>query len=400
MRPRRLVDEPLQQLRGRDGTAVPPAGILHVGKFRIDHLVVFRSERHTPDPLADLVADLKEPLGELFVIGEQTGVFLPERDDDRTGQSRKIDHELRFETLVHIVQQVGEHQPALRIGVDDLDRLPRHGGDDIPRALRATVGHVLYEPDRADRIDFRLAPSQRMHQADDTGGSRHVAFHVLHASRGLDRNTAGIEADALTDEGERRGATLAAIPAHDDRTTLVFGTLPDAEQRVHSELLHFLDIKHVDGDAELLQPAGAPREFFRVEHVGRLVEEIARNRHAAGDRGAGCKRLLRSRHARNRDLDPYLRRLLLLILAFGLVALEYVTAQLHSERQVGRALRLEGAVGQISDERDIARGRGNSAHGGAPQFDEVARLEIARLADAHDDQARHLKARWRDEVER
>src|SRR6202008_4735503 len=104
----------------------------------------------------------------------------------------------------------------------------------------------------------------------------------LHASRGLDRNTAGIEADTLTDEGDRRGAALAAVPAHDDRAALVFGALPDAEQRVHSELLHLLDIKHVDGDTELLQPAGAPREFFRVEHVGGLVDEIARNRHAAG----------------------------------------------------------------------------------------------------------------------
>src|SRR4029077_4755088 len=107
-----------------------------------------------------------------------------------------------------------------------------------------------------------------------------------------------------------------------------------------------------------------------------------------------------SRHARNRDLDPHLRRLLLLVLAFGLVALEDVTAQLQPERQVGGALGFESSVGQIGDERDIARGRGNSAHGGAPQFDEVARLEIARLADAHDEQARHLKARWRDEIER
>ena len=180
----------------------------------------------------------------------------------------------------------------------------------------------------------------------------------------------------------------------------MLGALPDAEQRVHSEFLHLLDVEHVDGDTELLQPAGAPREFFRVEHVGGLVDEIARNGHAPRDRGAGCKRLLRSRHARDRDLDLHLCGSLLLVLAFGLVALEGVAAQLRPERHVGGALRLEGAVGQIGDERDIARARGNSAHGGAAQFDEVARLEIARLADADDEEARHLKPRWRDEVER
>src|SRR5207237_2738100 len=36
MRPRRVVDEALQELRGGDRTAVTAAGILHVGKLRID----------------------------------------------------------------------------------------------------------------------------------------------------------------------------------------------------------------------------------------------------------------------------------------------------------------------------------------------------------------------------
>ena len=40
---------------------------------------------------------------------------------------------------------------------------------------------------------------------------------------------------------------------------LVLRALPDAEQRVHAELLHRLDVEHLDGDAELLQTAGAAR---------------------------------------------------------------------------------------------------------------------------------------------
>src|SRR5215831_10982628 len=75
MRPWRLVDETLQQLRRRNGAAMAPAGILHVGEFRIDHLVVFRPERHSPYPLADFVADLDEPFGEPVVIGEQTAIL-------------------------------------------------------------------------------------------------------------------------------------------------------------------------------------------------------------------------------------------------------------------------------------------------------------------------------------
>src|SRR6187431_2170899 len=79
MRPRRLVDEPLQELRRRDRAAITAAGILHVGEFRIDHLVVFRRERHAPDLLAGGRAGLGQPLGQPVVVGEQAGIFLPER---------------------------------------------------------------------------------------------------------------------------------------------------------------------------------------------------------------------------------------------------------------------------------------------------------------------------------
>src|SRR5262249_17228305 len=156
----------------------------------------------------------------------------------------------------------------------------RHGGDDIARALRPAIGHVLHDTDRADRVDFRFARGERMHEADHARGSRHIAFHVLHAGRGLDRNAAGIETDAFADAGARRGAARVAVPAHDDRAALVLGALADAEQRVHAELLHLLDAEYLDDGAEFFQTAGAAGEFFRVEHVGRFIDEIARNRHA------------------------------------------------------------------------------------------------------------------------
>ena len=146
MRPRRLVDEALQQLRGGDRAAVAAAGVLHVGELRIDHLVVFGPERHAPHPLAGLLAGLRQPLGELVVVGEQAGIFLPERDDDRAGQRREIDHEFRLEALVDVVQHVGQHEPAFGVGVDDLDGLPRHGVDDVARPLRLAVGMFSTRP--------------------------------------------------------------------------------------------------------------------------------------------------------------------------------------------------------------------------------------------------------------
>ena len=44
---------------------------------------------------------------------------------------------------VDVMQHVGEHEPAFGVGVDDLDGLARHGGDDVARPLRIAVRHVL-----------------------------------------------------------------------------------------------------------------------------------------------------------------------------------------------------------------------------------------------------------------
>src|SRR5262249_28286214 len=56
MRPRRLVDEALQELRRGDRAAVAAAGILHVGELRVDHLVEFPAEPHSAHPPAGLLA--------------------------------------------------------------------------------------------------------------------------------------------------------------------------------------------------------------------------------------------------------------------------------------------------------------------------------------------------------
>ena len=81
---------------------------------------------------------------------------------------------------------------------------PDIDGDDVARALRVAVGHVLDEADRADGVDLGLAGGERMHQPDHAGRARHVALHVLHAGGRLDRDAAGVEAHALADEGDRR----------------------------------------------------------------------------------------------------------------------------------------------------------------------------------------------------
>jgi hypothetical protein len=147
-----------------------------------------------------------------------------------------------------------------------------------------------------------------MHEADDAGGTRHVALHVLHAGGGLDRNTPGIEADPLPMKATGAVPRLSPLQ-HDHRAAFMLGALPDADERVHAELFHLLDVEHLDADAEFLQIAGAAGEFFRVEHVRRLVDEIARDHDAARYGIARGECLLDRGGTRDRDRDLDLGRL-------------------------------------------------------------------------------------------
>ena len=42
-----------------------------------------------------------------------------------------------------VPERIGQHEAALGVGVDHLDGLARHRGDDVARALRIAVDHVL-----------------------------------------------------------------------------------------------------------------------------------------------------------------------------------------------------------------------------------------------------------------
>ncbi|MHC2280576.1 hypothetical protein ACVME8_007219 [Bradyrhizobium diazoefficiens] len=99
-------------------------------------------------------------------------------------------------------------------------------------------------------------------------------------------------ADALADEGDRGLALLAAVPAHDYGAARPRRALADAEQRAHAELVHRLDVEHLDLDAELAEQACAAREFLGEKHIRRLVDEVARDDHAVDDMAGRGKRLL------------------------------------------------------------------------------------------------------------
>ena len=139
-------------------------------------------------------------------------MLVAEADDDRAGQRREVDHEARLEPLAAVREHVGQHQPPLGVGVDHLHGLPGMGFHHVARPLRRRRGHVLDQPDQPDRIDLRACrPASAAISPTTAAGAGHVPLHVLHAAGGLDADAAGVEGDALADEGER--CAIAPAPA-------------------------------------------------------------------------------------------------------------------------------------------------------------------------------------------
>src|SRR5512135_165427 len=64
MRPRRLViNKALDELGSSNGPTPPAAAsVFHVGKFGINHLVIFGRERHAPDQFAGFNASLRQAI--------------------------------------------------------------------------------------------------------------------------------------------------------------------------------------------------------------------------------------------------------------------------------------------------------------------------------------------------
>ena len=387
MRPGHVVDEALQELGRRDAAGAAPADILHVRRVAGQHLVVGIAQRHAPGRFADGLAGRGDPAGQLVIVGEQAAIFAAERDDDRAGKRRQVDHEFRLEAVLGVPERVGEHEPALGVGVEHLDGLARHGGDDVAGPLGGAGGHVLDQPGDADRVAFRLAPGQRLHQADYDAGAAHVPLHVFHAGGRLDRDAAGIESDALADEGDRLVLFSAALPLHDQQLGFAHAALADAEQRAHAEFAHGVLAQYLDLDAEVVQGLALGRQGLRVHDVGRLRNQVAGQEHAVGQPVQRPERLARRRGGGPADGQSGERRLLVGLL-LGAVAVEAVAAQPGAEAGPRRRF---GAADLAAVDRVEQQDRGfctGAVQGGDRAPAGILRrkaVEFRRLAQAEQD---------------
>ena len=327
------------------------ADVLHVGKFRVQHLVVSWSQRHPPYLFAGRISCGADALRKLVVVGEQACVIRAERNQNGACERRQIDHELRIVHGLDAPQHVRQHKAPLCVCVDDLYGLSGHGRHDVAGPLGLAVRHVFNEADGADDVDLRLACGQRMHEPDDAGGARHVALHVLHAACRLDGDAAGVERHALADEGDGAGApsfgvfglgafarlgTLQSVPVHHHHTAFMRRALPYAQKRVHAKLLHRLNVENFNDDAELLQSLRALGEFFRIQNIGGLVHKIAGDVDALGDGLARFDGKPGAGEIAQGDAGGQSAVGVRIVVLLRLVKVKTIGAHPHAQRQIGR----------------------------------------------------------------
>ena len=211
---------------------------------------------------------------------------MTECDHAGPGQCGDIDHHRGLEAL-GVGQCVTQDQAAFGIGVENLDGLARHAGDHVARLHGVAGGHVLARRNDADQVELGLEFGDRTQRAEHARSAAHVVFHLVHLGACLQRDTAGVEGDALADQHHRRLRLGRAVVARHDEAQRLGRGLRDRQKRPHAEFLAGLAVEHLDLEAVLFA------EFFGyVGQMGRRavvagpVGPLACQGHARADGGA------------------------------------------------------------------------------------------------------------------
>ena len=136
---------------------------------------------------------------------------------------------------------VGQDQPALCIGVDDLDRLPVGAGYDVTRTLGGPAHHVLGDRDDRHHVEREAPGGDHVDRGQHRGRARHVALHGPHLLGRLDGKAPGVEGDALAHQSQAHVGPAAADQRspvlEPDKAGSQVGTGADAEEKLEAPRL-------------------------------------------------------------------------------------------------------------------------------------------------------------------
>ena len=168
--------------------------------------------------------------GERLVVGEERRQLRAERDARGAGERRDVDQQIG-RLLVGERQRIGQDEPALGIGVADLDgealaaRETSPGRKALPEIAFSTAGISTR------RRTGSLASMIMRASAEHVRRAAHVLLHQQHAADGLEVEPAGVEAHALADQRHLGCAGLAPVQIDQPRRARSRGAADRVDQR-------------------------------------------------------------------------------------------------------------------------------------------------------------------------
>ena len=275
MGPAIVLGKAPQEAGGGDAAGCSATDVGHVGKRRLQLLLIVLLERHAPGGVEASLARIDEGLGERIVCTEEARVHGTECNHAGAGECGDVHHGRRLELLVDIGEGIAEDETAFGIGVENLDGLARHRLHDIAGSGGRATGHVFGRGDHADHIALEAHLRDGMHHPQYGGGARHVVLHFVHLGRWLERNATGVEGDALAHQ--HQGCILggATVVLEHDELWRLNRALGHGQQRVHAELLHGRAVEHLGLEPELPgEGLGGVGQEGGGADVGRQVAEV------------------------------------------------------------------------------------------------------------------------------
>ena len=183
------------------GAGVAAARVPHVRPLGFQVLAVLVPERQAPEPLA---GSLARPTRSRE--SRSSSVIRPAHSWPRATRTAPVSVAKSSSTsgrnFSGVGERVAENQPSLRVGVVHFDGLAVAHAQDVSGPLRPPARHVLRHGRESD--DAHRQPQSRPRAArENRRRAHHVVLHLAHRGGGLERNAAGVEGDALSDQDHR-----------------------------------------------------------------------------------------------------------------------------------------------------------------------------------------------------
>ena len=186
---------------------------------------------------------------------------------------------MRRALAARVPQRVREDEPSFGVRVRDLDRLAVRGAQDVARPERVAADEILRRGDDRDDPHGQLELRDRGDACDHGRAAGHVALHVLHLQRRLERDPAGVERDRLADEPEHDSSLspVRRLVAEDDQAGPVRARASDGRERAHAELIDLLGLRALRRE---VRPASSAARSASTSGVSSFGGELARSRAA------------------------------------------------------------------------------------------------------------------------